>query len=185
MMPWPHPLRALEAVAGEGESVNSYREENFSLLCELMGLPGVRLQLETVLELSSVDWTKVSRLLSVNQDPRVRLWAGRDSLCALCGTHCPPEKCCPVWSSYQRLPPLRSSLLVVGEEMGELKSSWHHKKTPLAFRSLMSGEHVLGTKPRSPSFPLLACGTWHLLINTLEPVSSQGYLTTFLLPFPH
>lgn len=84
MMPWPHPLRALEAMAGEGESVNSYREENFSLLCELMGLPGVRLQLETVLELSSVDWTKVSRLLSVNQDPRVRLWAGGDSLCALC-----------------------------------------------------------------------------------------------------
>lgn len=40
MMPWPYPLRALEAVAGEGESVNSYREENFSLLCELVGLPG-------------------------------------------------------------------------------------------------------------------------------------------------
>ena len=87
--------------------VNSYREENVLLWCELMGLPGVRLQLEAALEMSGVDPAKVSHLLPPGAEtqgsglgppgethPVHRVW-----VCS----RCPPEKCCSMSPSSSQM----------------------------------------------------------------------------------
>lgn len=157
-----------------GKCVNSGRE-NFSLQCELMGLPGVRLQLRAALETSGVDRTKVSRFLLGTKTQRSGFGPEETPsvLCAWGLISLSPWKMLPHASSYQKAASFDVPTPRLWERGYVNRRAQYTTQKGISGFQITSRGFVLGTKWRAPSFPLLAGGTWHLVMNnTLELVSS-------------